>query len=113
LRIRRGAWRRLSAALTAAALLVLGAPLHVHGALDPATAASLDVAADASVAAHAGSFCPACHTSFRERALPAAGGSAPLAAATPLRLDLPGAPVAPSAATRPPTPPRGPPPPTA
>jgi hypothetical protein len=111
----RIAWRRLAAALAAAALLLASAPLHQH--LGGACEAGPVVSADAPLppgAAHASADCPACHTHGRLRAAIAPAVLVALAPApVAFRFSAGGAPADPSAASRPPTPPRGPPSPTA
>jgi len=111
MREERTAGRRLAAALAGAALFVaLGAPLHQHQFAASSTAPTLEAQAPLAGAPHAGSDCPACQSSGRTRAGLAIAGLVVLARELPdLRLDAPGAPAPPSAASRPPTPPRGPP----
>lgn len=105
----RATQRRLAAALAAAALLALGAPLHQHHGVSEASAQTITGHATAADVAHGGAGCPACQTSAT-RAGAAPPGVASLPFALPaLRLDAARTPAAPSTETRLPSPPRGPP----
>lgn len=102
---RRGLW----AALAAAALLALGAPLHQHaGASDTAPAGF--AAGDALAGASDTAPCCACQVGGRGR-IALAPSSHPLRAPGPLALHRSpdGAPLRAAAAARGPAPPRGPP----
>jgi CxxC motif-containing protein (DUF1111 family) len=105
----RNARRRLWAALAAAALLALGAPLHQHAGVSDAAPSGF-AAADALAGAIDTAPCSACQVGGRGRlALAASSHVLRVPVRLALRVSPADAPLRAAAAARGPAPPRGPP----